>query len=396
MTLHEYLKKVYNKITPKVVQSWIIQNEDDRGILRRLDYAYGLVPDVGEPNPQGTNPNDRNSNGLLRILKSINYGKNPEIEYFIQRVEETCNTIKDLHCLFLVADYEQFHQDTTTFLHRFYSQMNDPSKALTMDMPNLTPFFRMRELEPQEDTNDAILEFFHVPFKKRYLMGTYRYSIPGYPSLYGSSSVYAAWEEMGRKTITNYGYTAYSTIEPIRLLDLRWIFNKDITKYESCLKHYILRLPIIIACSMRVLQSSDRFVPEYIFSQQVFQWLMSLLKKNPKSPMGVLYTSTKFSIWEAFCKKEIMIAEMTNYALLAYTTAAETADYSESLAAKLKVRIPYWYTNEVSAQTCPYAILKEIQTTLMTHGGKGTNYRQMKRCLENDKKKKTINSTIAS
>lgn len=41
-------------------------------------------------------------------------------------------------------------------------------------------------------------DMFHIPFSKRGIVQTQRYSFPGYPCLYVGESVYACWEEMHR------------------------------------------------------------------------------------------------------------------------------------------------------------------------------------------------------
>ena len=373
--LHTYLKKVYNQITPKLVQSWITPTNEERGILRRLDYAYGFTKAHGIH----IKKEDINPDGLLQILKNSANG-NSCVQYVIKEVEKTCIQIKNMHCAFLVAEYEQFHKETTQFLGEFYKTMNDPSLGQTFDLESQETIYRMRKKNQDEEIPKERKDFFHVPFDKRYLMGTYRYSIPGYPSLYCSSSVYGAWEEMGRGHIQDYGYIAYKTSEPVRLLDLRWRFDKAIKEDETLLKYYILRLPIIIACSMQVMMSSDRFVPEYIFSQQIFQWLMVQMRLNAdNTTMGVLYTSTKKEVWNALVEnekdKEKEMEEITNYALLAYTTREERTQYSQTLASKLRGQLPIEINWRISAKKSIYEILGEVQEKLNSNS---THFMSMK------------------
>lgn len=387
--LHTYLKSVYREITKGVVKSWITSKDEfGRGILRRLDYAYGFTQENG--NPLCVKPEDVNEKeeGLLQILRKVKANKkinNAEVDYFINRVEETCIAIKKLHCSFLIADYENFHQDANTFLNRFYSQMNDPSKGQTLDLPRKKSFYRLRNMGCIKRLNLKRIDLFHIPFEMRYLMGTYRYSIPGYPSLYCSSSLYCAWEEIEQETKENhYAVATFQTKDVIRLLDLRWLFRDNkLVNSENLLKHYILRLPLIIACSMQVKYSSDKFVPEYIFSQQIFQWLMSQLRKQSSNTMGVIYTSSKESIWEEFCKEghKTSTEEITNYAFLAYTDLHERPDYSIKLASKLKIRVPIWL------KPCPakkryFDILKETEKELTTSAT--SKYISMSNYIEKD------------
>ena len=361
LTIDQFYKKVYADITPERVLSWITPDpEHDRGILRRLDYAYGFSDE--DAKTMHILDEDRNKDGIIQLLKQYTCA-NPEIEYIIQQVENTCRKIKDLHHSFLVADYEEFHNNAKEFFHTFYAALDDPSNGLAHILPQKSIFYRMRKIE--KSANTTKINFFHVPFDKRYLMGTYRYSIPGYPSLYGASSIYCAWEEMGREDVKNYGYIAFKTTNPIQLLDLRWRFDKEILESDEAMKYYLIKLPIIIACSMQVHHTAEKFVPEYIFPHLIFQWLMSKLKsdtqKKNRTTLGVIYTSTKQEIWDALKAKETRIDDMTNYALLAYISPDDVTQYSKTLALKLNVQTPRWIEERVSAKMCPYEILSKVQ-----------------------------------
>ena len=362
-TLQSFLENVYKEINPERVISWITPDEkEDRGILRRLDFSYGFTKEDG--NPMGVLDQDVNNNGLLQILKRHSF-KNSDVDYIIQKVEETCKSIKELHYSFLVANYEEYYNNTASFLHAFYANADDPSNGLTRPLPAQTVFYRMRKMDVPANPKTCRIDFFHVPFTKRYLMGTYRYSIPGYPSLYSSSSVYCAWEEMGRQDVKDYGYIAFKTTNQMQLLDLCWRFDEEFAKDTEKLKYYILKLPIIIACSMQVRYTTEKFVPEYIFSQQIFQWLMSKLKKDTKNKakttIGVIYSSAKHEIWESLRAGEIKTADTINYALLAYISSDDITQYSKSLALKLNAQTPYWIEKRISAQKSPYDLLTQVQ-----------------------------------
>ena len=370
LTFRSYLKKVYHDISKEVVKSWITPDKEfGRGILRRLDYAYGFDQENG--NPMQIKNEDVNPLGLLHILERYHdVDEDEQIRALVEQVREDCETIKDLHYKFLVADYEKFNKKTTKFLNDIFISLDFYGNVLTTTLPAQTIIYRMRKIDKPEHPNDSRIEFFHVPFSKRYLMGTYRYSIPGYPSLYGSSTLYGCWEEMGREDVTEYGYAALKTTNAIQFLDLRWRFDSELTANEDQLAAYILRLPIIIACSMQVQHAADKFVPEYIFPQQIFQWLISKLRKDTKNKarttLGVIYSSTKHDVWEALCSNEIKIDEVTNYALLAYISPDDITQYSETLAKKLNVQVPQWIDKHVSAKKSPYQILTSIQTELST------------------------------
>lgn len=383
--LYDFLKAVYIQITPERVYPWIKADSKGRGILRRTDYAFGFT--IADGNKQKIYKEDENRYGLLKILKETidpntktkySDAKNPNIDEIIQKVYQTCDDIKRLLSKYLIADYDACDQLQKNILEQCLINQDAVSEgATTAFRGNL---YRLREIKI--NPKKRILDFFHVPFTERYLMGTYRYSIPGYPSLYTSSTVYGAWEEMDRKDITKCGYMIFELKKDIRLLDLRWRFrDSELINNVEKLKNYILHLPIIIACSMQVRHSREKFVPEYIFPQQIFKWLMNQLQKHKTdfdtSMLGVAYTSNKPVVWEELCKckgkandkeedREInYLREVTNYALLAYLPIdGDFSKYSYKFGSILYAKYPYWLRKQPSAYDSAYQSLYKIQNEL--------------------------------
>ena len=387
--LYSFLLAVYKQITPERVYSWIKADSEGRGILRRTDYAFGFK---SEEYPQyHMNPDDDNEEGLLRILTHIKDSKTKQnycelecrsINRIIERVTKRCTAIKEMLGYSLTADYERLDGYKKHVLAEWLKDIShDVSCWEVSSIPQDTLLYRLREISSKE--NAQILDFYHIPFTQRYLMRTFRYSIPGYPSLYVASSVYGAWEEMGREKINKYGYIAFKAKQDLKLLDLRWRFDEEFSKDKEQLMLYILKLPIIIACSMQLRNSSERYVPEYIFPQQIFMLLMEVLQKNDrdyiwrrkksiKTPtIGVMYTSCKKAVWEelcasdklinTFCKKG-SIEEITNYALLTYfPMKGAFYKYSYSLGENLYASNPYWIEKEPSVNECAHDTLYSIQ-----------------------------------
>ncbi len=366
--IHSYLKAVYREITTERIYDWTSPKESSRGVLRRLDYAFGFKKDAEHPD---IDPLDENPNGLLRILEKYDINDR-DVKYVIQTAQERCDELKKLLYKFMVADYKKFHEDATSLFSTTFSDINDLSHGIAYELPQRSIFYRMRKVQ-QEDAPERI-HFFHVPFTRRYLMGTYRYSIPGYPSLYTSSSLYCCWEEMERPNLKECGCAALRTVKPMQLLDLRWKINNEEfleDKNIEQLKNYILKLPIIIACSLQVQSTPDKFVPEYVISQQVFQWLMSELRndKTSKSRMtlGIVYTSAKKEVWESIKLSELKdLNNITNYALLAYLPQEEnTKTYSKYLAKWLNAKSPLWFTERFSPYESIYQTLEKKQNLLI-------------------------------
>lgn len=377
--LYDFLKAVYDQITPERVYSWIKADSNGRGILRRMDYAYGFSQ---EKHPElKTYKEDNNPYGLLNILTAVTNERgvkycelaDNEINEVISWNESSCSKLKQSLAQYMTANYSMF--DTVpnfTFEDCLGDIEEDVSIFSICQIPTATRFYRLREMAYSRGRR--VLDFYHIPFTHRYLMGTYRYSIPGYPSLYAASSIYGAWEEMGRKSVMNYGYIAFKTKNQIHLLDLRWRFDNSIKENKEDLMHYIQRLPVIIACSMQVRHSRDKFVPEYIIPQQIFKWLMGKLlvciKDFPttSTPVwGITYTSNKDTGWNELTNNgkygaQIKFEDITNYALLAYLPLdGEFSQYSYDLGENLYVATPRWLKEQPSARDCSYNTLNAMQ-----------------------------------
>ncbi|MBR2167696.1 MAG: hypothetical protein IJ920_05140 [Paludibacteraceae bacterium] len=369
--IHSYLKAVYKEITAERICDWTSSpKESDKGVLRRLDSAFGFEQDAAHPDIR---KKDENVNGLLRILEKHVIEDN-EVKDLFHNIQKQCDDIKEMLYLYMMADYQQFHDKSTRYFNEVFANINNISWGISYQLPAKSIFYRMRRMD-KSDINDR-LNFFHVPFTKRYLMGTYRYSIPGYPSFYSASSLYCCWEELDRPHLRECGCSAFQTTIEVPLLDLRWkIDDVDILKKENIekLKHYILRLPIIIACSLRVKDTPDKFVPEYVISQQVFQWLMSELRKKikrkEKMTVGIIYTSAKSEIWKSFQTKEIDSADiMTNYALLSYLSEDENINtYSRKLATRINIKNPLYFEERISPITSIYQTLLAKEKELTIH-----------------------------
>lgn len=391
---HIFLESVYEQITPEVVYSWIKADTNGRGILRRADYAFGFTkndyPDFD------MNQCDENEKGLLRILKDTIDEETGEkysekgsvrINKLINKVNQTCIAIKQILCKTLIADYDLLNEFQDYLFKQCLEDMfHKVAYSVTNPINEKDRLYRIRKNDPSEEF--GVLDFYHIPFTKRYLMRTYRFSIPGYPSLYTSSSPYGAWEEMDRGEISEYGYITYKPKQEIRLLDLRWRFDDELKEDKEQLVLYLLRLPIIIACNMQLRHDSERFVPEYIFPQKIFKWLMDKLQEGVKMnnlstkkyvthpTWGVMYTSCKKMVWEALCRDytnkgnrdytpTIDIKDVTNYALLTHLPIkGKFSKYSMALGTQLYTKKPYRMSEPPSARECAYDSLLNVRKQL--------------------------------
>lgn len=121
-------------------------------------------------------------------------------------------------------------------------------------------------------------EMFHIPFEKRGVVTTQRYSIPGFPSLYLSNSIYLCWEEMSRPDINVVHASRFTTLKRVKFLDftLPQMYREEYEDNDEGNKKvlkYLMTWPLIAACSVKVRNRSDFFKPEYIIPQLILLWV---------------------------------------------------------------------------------------------------------------------------
>lgn len=135
-------------------------------------------------------------------------------------------------------------------------------------------------------------DLFHIPFDKRSLVSTQRFSISGLPSLYLANSIYVAWEEMKRPSMNEVQVVRIVNNHSMNMLDLTTdIFSRnthliDNLSYGWQLLYKVMVWPLIAACSVRVQNPNDPFKPEYVIPQLLLQWV------NKHKVFGIKYSST--------------------------------------------------------------------------------------------------------
>jgi hypothetical protein len=171
----------------------------------------------------------------------------------------------------------------------FFNAMDNIIKFLEnilVPMSINTCFYRIRigdsssKIETRED-------MFHVPLNLRHKILTNRYSIPGYPCLYLSSSLYTCWEELGRPCFNNIYFSRFvCESQSLKLLHLQYDLGmwkqyieqekNNREKLQNIYKSFINALicyPLQLACSIPVKIKSINFQEEYIIPQLLMQWL---------------------------------------------------------------------------------------------------------------------------
>lgn len=154
-------------------------------------------------------------------------------------------------------------------------------------------FFRIRS----EDNRSSFkpLELFHMPFERRNEITTKRYSIPGFPCLYLSNSIYLAWEEMDRPKEDEMHTMLLKNMRNITYFDLTFDVYNDYEKFRKKTINeqleFLALWPLIAACAVKVCNKDDIFKPEYIVPQLVLQWV-----RKEKNVDAIKYSSTRVDL----------------------------------------------------------------------------------------------------
>jgi len=143
-------------------------------------------------------------------------------------------------------------------------------------------------------------EMFHIPFEKRHLVNTQRYSIPGLPCLYLSNSTYVCWEELGRPGFNNLQFSRFNLSKGnFRFLlmhqkneTFKFVgFSDDGKKLSSdgdFVVKFLVTWPLQAAVSIIVKHRNSPFKPEYIIPQLLLQWVVTTQEVD-----GIRFFSTR-------------------------------------------------------------------------------------------------------
>ncbi|MDX9902306.1 MAG: hypothetical protein RBT22_12540 [Aliarcobacter sp.] len=241
---------------------------------------------------------------LEKYLKEI---KNISITYsfidsdIIHNIENLNKTLLDVITKYLKGITGEAYLDFKTGMDSLIFVAGNFRKKLKIN--HTQSFYRVRISENEINKRD---ELFHIPFNKRELVNTQRYSIAGVPTLYLGSSVYCCWLEMGKPSLSQMHISRFQNVQELDILDFtinynNFIpnnhdnFNSDFNKgNEELFLSYLLMYPLIMACSYIKQFDGKSFIVEYIIPNLLLQWV-----RNEKSNVDAIqYYSTKKEISE--------------------------------------------------------------------------------------------------
>lgn len=214
-------------------------------------------------------------------------------ESLIELCKSTFQSV--VNCIKTYLDKGDPHAAYEEFAKRF-SAIANPGKVSPVSALSFvdidTNHYRLRV--SQENIMN-VHGLFHVPFEKRHVISSYRYSIPGYPTLYLSNSVYVAFKELSEPDYDNL-YVSKLNInaseDSPQLLDLTQ--QTEIGRSDRLnIYLYLARWPLLMACSFKA-AITDIFKVEYVLPQIVFLWVKKNIRiGNSQRVIGVRYSSSK-------------------------------------------------------------------------------------------------------
>lgn len=167
-------------------------------------------------------------------------------------------------------------------------------------------FFRARCGTPQ---GFAAHDMLHLPYSKRSLTGSYRFSIPGVPSLYLANSSYGCWIELGQPSDHDFNVSPVLVDGDLKILNLA-VMDRDfgaLIEFEADAVHSWLKLLVLMVATSYHIEGPDRnFKSEYIVSQSI------MLACQELGLDGIAYYSKRVGN-QVFARAAINLALISKY-----------------------------------------------------------------------------------
>ncbi len=163
----------------------------------------------------------------------------------------------------------------------------------------------------------ASKDMFHIPYSKRHMVATQRYSISGVPCLYCGGSLFVCWNELGKPDFNNV-YLSRLELDALskhkKVLDVskiplyfksKYNDNKlgdsdEDAKITQAALPYLEIYPLMAYCYCRKRWKDSSFNIEYIIPNLFTQWVMN----KKMNIIGIKYYSVHFKS-DAYFKKAI-------------------------------------------------------------------------------------------
>lgn len=217
------------------------------------------------------------------------------------KIQDLCDTIAQC-----IAEYRSglLHKAFQSLDHAMTSIKNELTHLASGDVDHTNKKMRMFRFRIGAMQHYQRNEMFHIPFEKRHLVATQRYSIPGLPALYLGGSTWCCWEEMNRPNFSDIHVCEFR-MKPdarLRILDFGYrpthialiakgINQQSDQQLKNFVSAYAICWPLIAACSLIAEDKKNgpcHFVHEYIIPQLLLQWIRANQDWD-----GIRYFSTR-------------------------------------------------------------------------------------------------------
>jgi hypothetical protein len=188
---------------------------------------------------------------FIKLFKEKNPTLDIELVGFVDSLWESITQCINLY--YRGSAWAAYHNLISELLN-FYHAL--PVKTLVEE----NHLFRMRvSLETLKKNN----EIFHIPFSKRYLVESQRFSIGGLPCLYLGSSHFVCWYELNKPNFNNLYTASFKPLQTLKLLDISQYLPKikeSISNSE--IESYLISYPLTIACNIETKYLNAKFNEE--------------------------------------------------------------------------------------------------------------------------------------
>lgn len=248
-------------------------------------------------------------------------------------------------------------------------------------------YYRIRKFDEGEEPNR--MDMFHIPFNKRTIVKTQRYSAPGYPCLYLGTSAYVCWEEMGKPNLDQCYFARFHKEEMmIQAFDFSFPTKARWTD-ENFFIGELYRYPFVLASMVKVAKPEDPFKPEYIIPQLLMEYVIEESIKH-KEYFGIFYTSVHRSKHFDF-NPDIM----RNLVLPTTPNLSKKDKYSDVLCKMFKVTDPT--SDELERAKRPYEIIeRDEKISDLEYSYRISTFGQLEKRLEEFKLYEIKNSKYTS
>lgn len=261
-------------------------------------------------------------------LKILNQCIDRHIFDLKRDINDVCKTI--LKCIEL--SYHGLPGEAYLLLGNYFRENNNHALNLLpkVSHPNIMSYRARTEYGLTQ-----VKDLFHVPFSLRHKVSTERFSIPGYPALYLSGSVYSCWKELGSSDLGKLSISQFHIMN-VECIDLTyplislWPPKDELWSYYS----FFMFFPLVIASSINILHEGA-FKPEYIIPQ-LFTQVMKVVYGN--HIFGIKFMSTKIPMNGGIGD------EYYHNIIIPTVEAAKESGYCSTLASHIAMTTPISFT----------------------------------------------------